>query len=93
MIKTIADVRNFFEHLTQERKVSFHPDDDFESYINIDTNEPTFTAEECKRYNEAMQQCFDVCQAEGEDIYLIGMDALFAANGVSHSPIDPIGKV
>lgn len=73
--------------------VEWSLDDAFENYINWETKEPTFTPEECKKYNEAMQQCFDVCQAEGEDIYLIGIDALFAANGVSHSPKDPIGKV
>lgn len=32
-IKTIDDVKRFFHHLTSERKLSFHPDDDFSDYV------------------------------------------------------------
>ena len=73
-IKNLEDVIRFFKYLKEERKVIFHPDDDFESYVNIETLEPTFTPEECKEYNDAMLQCFDVCEAEGVDIYLIGLE-------------------
>lgn len=73
-IKNLEDVTRFFKYLKEERKVIFHPDDDFESYVNIETLEPTFTTEECKEYNDAMLQCFDVCEAEGVDIYLIGLE-------------------
>lgn len=75
-IKKLEDVTRFFKYLKEERKVIFHPDDDFESYVNIETLESTFTPEECKEYNDAMLQCFDVCEAEGVDIYLIGLDIL-----------------
>ena len=36
-IKKLVDVTNFFKYLKEERKVIFHPDDDFESYVNIET--------------------------------------------------------
>jgi hypothetical protein len=35
-INTEADVKSFFHHLVAERKVNFHPDDDFADYISID---------------------------------------------------------
>ena len=75
-IENLEDVTRFFKYLKEERKVIFHPDDDFESYVNIETLEPTFTPDECKEYNAAMLQCFEVCGEEGVDIYLIGLDIL-----------------
>lgn len=75
-IEKLVDVTRFFKYLAEERRVSFHPDDDFECYVNIETGEPTFTPDECKVYNEAMHQCFQVCQSVGEDIYLIGLETL-----------------
>lgn len=75
-IKNLEDVTRFFKYLTEERRVSFHPDDDFESYVHIGTGLPTFTPEECREFNSAMQQCFQVCQSVGEDIYLIGLQTL-----------------
>jgi hypothetical protein len=75
-IENIEDVTRFFKYLAEERRVLFHPDDDFECYVNIETGEPTFTPDECKVYNSAMQQCFEVCEAEGVDIYLIGLETL-----------------
>lgn len=75
-INNLVDVTRFFKYLTEERHVSFHPDDDFSSYVNIETGRPTFTPEECREYNAAMQQCFQVCQSVGEDIYLIGLETL-----------------
>lgn len=75
-IENLEDVKRFFKYLTVERRVSFHPDDDFECYVNMETGEPTFTPDECKEYNAAMLQCFEVCGAEGVDIYLIGLETL-----------------
>lgn len=75
-IQTISDVYEFFRYLAEDRKVSFHPDDSFDSYINIETHEPTFTPEECAEYDDAMEKCFDVCARSGIDIYEIGIDCL-----------------
>ena len=32
-IESIKDVETFFHHLIDERKVNFHPDDDFADYV------------------------------------------------------------
>lgn len=32
-IKSVEDVKAFFHHLVDERKVNFHPDDDLADYI------------------------------------------------------------
>jgi uncharacterized protein YecA (UPF0149 family) len=50
--------------------VVFHPDDDMLSYIDLDTDEPTFSVEDGKYLNETIQKCFDVC---GDDVYDICM--------------------
>lgn len=33
-IRSVEDVKAFFHHLMDERKVSFHPDDMFEDYVS-----------------------------------------------------------
>lgn len=72
-IKTIDDVLKFFDYLIKERKTIFHPDDSFDQYINMETGEQTFTDEECKEFDEAMEQCFRVCEECKENIYGIGL--------------------
>lgn len=40
-IKSVEDVKAFFCHLVDERKLNFHPDDDFTDYVNYEDNTPT----------------------------------------------------
>lgn len=75
-ITTIADVKAFFHHLVDERKVNFHPDDDFADYISLDDQMPTFSDEEVAVYNRLMDESFDVCDAAGVDIYELALDEL-----------------
>lgn len=75
-IKSVEDVKTFFHHLVDERKVNFHPDDDFADYICYKDNTPTFTEEEVRKYNRLMDESFDVCEKTGVDIYGIGWDEL-----------------
>ena len=75
-ITTVADVKAFFHHLVDERKVNFHPDDDFADYISLDDQTPTFTDEEVAVYNRLMDESFDVCEAAGVDIYELGLQEL-----------------
>ena len=58
------DVRAFFRHLLVDRKIYFHPDDDFNMYIDI----PPMTKEEALRYNLLMEDCFDICGANVYDV-------------------------
>lgn len=67
-IETIEHVNTFFEELLVEG-LNFHPDDPFEDYINYETKEPTYTEEEAAVRNNLLEQAFQVCENEGQDIY------------------------
>lgn len=71
-IKSVEDVKVFFHHLVDERKVNFHPDDMFEDYVSCEGGINTFTLEECALYNRLMDESFKVCKDVGVDIYRIG---------------------
>jgi len=71
-IKTIRDVKTFFEELLSEG-LNFHPDDQFEDYINYETKEPTYTEEEAVLRNHLLEQAFDVCEKQGHDSCVTSM--------------------
>ena len=73
-IKSVKDVETFFHHLVAERKLSFHPDDMFEDYVSCEGGINTFTLEECAIYNRLMDECFNVCEKDGVDIYNVGLE-------------------
>ena len=73
-IQSVEDVKMFFHHLIDERKVNFHPDDDFANYVSLKDHAPTFTDEEVVIYNRLMDESFDVCERAAVDIYDIGME-------------------
>ena len=75
-ITSVADVKAFFHHLVDERKVNFHPDDDFADYISLDDKTSTFTDDEVILYNRLMEESFDACEAAGVDIYELGLQEL-----------------
>ena len=45
MVKAIEDVKLFAFQLVNEEDLSFHPDDDFSDYINLETKEPLYSDE------------------------------------------------
>lgn len=67
-INNPADVSSFARMLVREG-VSFHPDDDFNSYIDLKSGEPIYTSEEAQIRNGIMETCFTVCERNGIDIY------------------------
>lgn len=67
-INNIEDVSAFFQALYNEG-VSAHPDDDFNDYVNYETNEPTYTSEEATLRNELMDKSFEICEMRNADIY------------------------
>ena len=79
-ITTIQDVKDFANYLVNTEHLNFNSDEDFRSYINYETHEPTYSEEETIKRNNLMEQCFNVCESEGVDIYeVMGkylMDAL-----------------
>lgn len=70
-IKLPEDVGRFFFWLVFDRKVNFHPDEDFEEYEDLETHEYTFSDDEARYYNYTMSECFDVCEKYNRDIYEI----------------------
>lgn len=76
-INTIEDVKLFAYQLVNEENLSFHPDDYFEDYINLETKEPLYSAEECKQLNQLMYNCFSICQQKEVDIYELMGEPLF----------------
>ena len=73
-INSVKDVEVFFRYLVVERKVNFHPDDDFANYVSLKDHTPTFSDEEVAIYNRLMDESFEVCEKASIDIYGIGMD-------------------
>ncbi len=72
-IKTVEDVKAFFEALLAEG-LNFHPDDMFETYVHTDTSEPFYSDQESFVRNTLLTQAFDVCEKEGSDIYELCID-------------------
>ncbi len=75
-VTTADDVKEFFRHLVNDRMVNFHPDDRFEDYVSCEDGSKTFTQEECVVYNHLMDECFEVCEKNGVDIYAIGLELM-----------------
>lgn len=73
-IRSVEDTKVFFHHLLEDRKLSYHPDDDFKNYVNFETGERTFSDDEAELYNRLMEEAFEVCEAANVDIYGIGLD-------------------
>ena len=76
-VNTIEDVKLFAFQLVNEEKLSFHPDNDFSDYINLETGEPVYSEEEVQFLNQLMEKCFDICQEFEADIYELMGQPLF----------------
>ena len=72
-ISTLSGVVAFFEHLLYDRRISFHPDDDFSEYVKFSTSERIFSDKETEIYNRLMDECFEVCNMNNVEIYSIGL--------------------
>ncbi len=81
-IRSVEDVKTFFHHIVDERKVNFHPDDMFEDYVSCEGGINTFTLEECAIYNRLMDESFKACEKADVDIYDIGLEELQEAIGL-----------
>lgn len=80
-IKTLDDVTEFVVQLVAEG-LNYHPDDDFENYINIETGEPSYTPVEAFLRNRLNTQCFEVCESADADIYDISMEIFLKETGL-----------
>jgi len=80
-IRTIDDVKSFAKQLTAEG-VSFHPDDDFNDYVDLEENKPCYSKHEAALRNDLMSKCFDVCEKEGIDIYDLMLEITLIETGM-----------
>ena len=80
-IQTSEDVKAFAKQLVEEG-VSFHPDDDFNDYVNFKENKPCYSREEADLRNELMNNCFEICEDEGTDIYDLMLEVTLIVTGM-----------
>ncbi|WP_462267783.1 hypothetical protein [Mucilaginibacter sp.] len=80
-INNLNDVELFMKQLIKEG-VNAHPDDDFSQYVNIDTGEDTFTADDADIRNKMMKECFEVCDNENVDIYNLMQEIFLKETGM-----------
>jgi hypothetical protein len=80
-IETVEDVKIFAKQIINEG-VSFHPDDDFNEYLNLKTNIPIYNLEEAEVRNNLMNECFEICNNSGVDIYEIMYELTLTETGL-----------
>ena len=73
-IESVADVKEFFTWLA-DNSLLIHPDDKFAWFLDFadEENPSVITAEQADDLDNMMEDCFDVCEAEGTDIYDIAL--------------------
>ena len=80
-VLTINDVKAFAKQIIAE-DVSFHPDDDFNVYVNFKENTPYYSKQEADIRNNLMNMCFEVCEKEGVDIYNLMLEVTLVETGM-----------
>lgn len=80
-IKSLEDISEFVAQLVKE-ELNYHPDDDFENYVNIETGEPSYTLRQASLRNRLNIQCFEVCESAGADLYDISMEIFLKQTGL-----------
>ena len=80
-IQTIDDVKSFAKQIISEG-VSFHPDDDFNEYVNLADNKLCYSKQDADLRNELMSECFEACNNEGIDIYDVMLEVTLIETGM-----------
>ncbi|MEO3402941.1 hypothetical protein AAFN85_03500 [Mucilaginibacter sp. CAU 1740] len=80
-ILTTADVELFMKQLVNEG-TNAHPDEDFHNYVNMETGSPCYTPEEAELRNRLIEQCFDVCESNGLDVYSVMQETFLTETGL-----------
>ncbi len=68
-ITTLSEVESFARYLYDEVKIAFHPDESFQDYVSTGTDHYSFSKSEAAILNQRLEECFNVCENEGVDIY------------------------
>lgn len=73
-----GDVSEFIYSCIHELNLNFHPDTDFHEYFTNDDSSsidtPAFTSEEAEELQKSLDECFEVCDVEGVDIYELALN-------------------
>lgn len=72
-ITTLEDVEQFVKYIYEELGVNFHPDDDFNDVVSIETGEKSFSENEAEIFNKLVEDCFNVCENNKVDLYEIAL--------------------
>lgn len=82
-IESLEDVNQFINILISELG-SFHPDDDFRDYIDMEKNIPTYTTEEGDLRNSLMSKCIEICGESNVDLYDLVMEKILTESGMDN---------
>ena len=85
-IKSDMDIWAFFNYLHNVDGILFHPEQDFDTYIDSKTGNPYFSPEEAKQRDELMNVCFEACSELGLNIFTISMEAMRESLGIELEP-------
>jgi len=81
-IHSVDDVKSFAKQIISEG-VSFHPDDDFNDYVNLADNKPCYSKQDADLRNIVMSECFVVCDVKGVDIYDVMLEISLIETGMN----------
>lgn len=73
-ITNVDEVKNFFHYALSDRNIAVHPDDSLTDFSEDELKQLNVTKDEAVNYERLMDECFEVCERENEDIYGIFID-------------------
>lgn len=73
IITTRSQVEEFCHKVFFDLKINVHPDDDFNSYVDVNSGEKEFEGDEGDAFNLRFAECLDVL---GEEVYDICCEQL-----------------
>lgn len=74
-ITTLKDTRLFLTEVISKLGAAFHPDTEFEYYVDSEGN-PIYSTDKAIELNRNLAECFEVCDNHDEDIYDLCLDIL-----------------
>ena len=81
-LSRLEDVKIFFQQILNEG-INFHPDTDFLDYINLQSNQPTYSVADANLRNKLLEESFEICENEDADIYSIGLELFLSHTGLN----------
>lgn len=72
-ISSLEDVDEFVNYVINGLGVNYHPDESFGDYVVMGTDTPSFSAEEAALLDRLNDECWDICEKNGVEIYYYGI--------------------